>query len=113
MFPANDMHGVDYIIPDFRWLEERKDIKLHGVAFTHGHEDHIGAVQHVIRSFPGIPLYATPLTSGLLHVKLKNARLLKSAKINTFDAGDSIKIGPFTLHSFTSAIAFPTASAMA
>lgn len=100
MFPANDMHGVDYIIPDYRWLEERDDIQLHGVAFTHGHEDHIGAVQHVMRSFPGIPLYATPLTSGLLQVKLKNARLLKSAKIHTFQAGDSIKIGPFTLHSF-------------
>ncbi len=100
MFPANDMHGVDYIIPDYRWLEERDDIQLHGVAFTHGHEDHIGAVQHVMRSFPGIPLYATPLTSGLLQVKLKNARLLKSAKIHTFQAGDVIKIGPFTLHSF-------------
>ena len=100
MFPANDMHGVDYIIPDYRWLEERDDIRLHGVAFTHGHEDHIGAVQHVIRSFPGIPLYATPLTSGLLQVKLKNARLLKSAEIHTFNGGDTIQIGPFTLHSF-------------
>ncbi len=52
MFPANDMHGVDYIIPDFRWLEERDDIRLHGICFTHGHEDHIGAVQHVVQSFP-------------------------------------------------------------
>ena len=100
MFPANDMHGVDYIIPDFRWLEERDDLTLHGVCFTHGHEDHIGAVSHVIKAFPGIPLYATPLTSGLLNVKLKNARLLKSAKLNTFDAGDKIEVGPFKLESF-------------
>ena len=100
MFPANDMHGVDYIIPDFRWLEERDDIRLHGICFTHGHEDHIGAVTHLVKAFPDLPLYATPLTSGLLQVKLKNARLLKSTELNTFEAGDTIKIGPFKLESF-------------
>ena len=100
MFPANDMHGVDYIIPDFRWLEERDDIRLHGVAFTHGHEDHIGAVQHLVRAFPDLTLYATPLTTGLLQVKLKNARLLKTTDIKTFEAGDIINIGPFKLESF-------------
>ena len=100
MFPANDMHGVDYIIPDFRWLEERDDIRLHGICFTHGHEDHIGAVTHLVKAFPDLPLYATPLTAGLLQVKLKNARLLKTTDLNTFDAGDTIKIGPFKLESF-------------
>lgn len=100
MFPANDMHGVDYIIPDFRWLEERDDIRLHGICFTHGHEDHIGAVTHLVKAFPDLPLYATPLTSGLLQVKLKNARLLKTTDLNTFEAGDTIKIGPFKLESF-------------
>ncbi len=100
MFPANDMHGVDYIIPDFRWLEERDDIRLHGACFTHGHEDHIGAVQHLVRAFPRMPLYATQLTAGLLQVKLKNARLLKTTKLHTFNAGDIIKMGPFKLESF-------------
>lgn len=100
MFPANDMHGVDYIIPDFRWLEERDDIKLHGVCFTHGHEDHIGATAHLVRAFPDMPLFATPLTAGLLQVKLKSARLLKTAAINTFEAGDKIQVGPFKLESF-------------
>ncbi len=100
MFPANDMHGVDYIIPDFRWLEEREDIRLHGVCFTHGHEDHIGAVTHLVKAFPELPLYATPLTAGLLQVKLKNARLLKTTDLNTFEAGDTIQIGSFKLESF-------------
>ncbi len=100
MFPANDMHGVDYIIPDFRWLEEREDIRLHGVCFTHGHEDHIGAVTHLVKAFPELPLYATPLTAGLLQVKLKNARLLKTTDLNIFEAGDTIQIGPFKLESF-------------
>ena len=100
MFPANDMHGVDYIIPDFRWLEERDDIRLHGICFTHGHEDHIGAVAHVVKAFPDLPLFATPLTAGLLQVKLKNARLLKTTNLHTFEAGDVIKMGPFKLESF-------------
>ena len=100
MFPANDMHGVDYIIPDFRWLEERDDIKLHGVCFTHGHEDHIGATAHLIKAFPDLPLFATPLTAGLLQVKLKSARLLKTTKLNIFEAGDKIQVGPFKLESF-------------
>lgn len=100
MFPANDMHGVDYIIPDFRWLEERTDLRLHGICYTHGHEDHIGAVQHIVQSFPNLPLYATPLTTGLLKVKLKNAKLLKETEIRTFEAGDTIKVGPFSLESF-------------
>ena len=100
MFPANDMHGVDYIIPDFRWLVERDDIRLHGVCFTHGHEDHIGAIQHLVTAFPDLPLFATPLTAGLLQVKLKNARLLKTTKLNTFEAGDNVQIGPFKLESF-------------
>ncbi len=100
MFPANDMHGVDYIIPDFRWLEERDDIVLHGCCFTHGHEDHIGAVQHLAQAFPNLPLYATPLTRGLLQVKLKNARLLKQTDLRSFNAGDVLRIGPFKLHSF-------------
>lgn len=100
MFPANDMHGVDYIIPDFRWLEERTDLRLHGICYTHGHEDHIGAVQHIVQAFPDLPLYATPLTTGLLEVKLKNARLLKETEIRTFEAGDIIEVGPFRLESF-------------
>jgi len=100
MFPANDMHGVDYIIPDFRWLQERQDITLHGICFTHGHEDHIGAVRHLVQSFAGMPLFATPLTAGLLQVKLKNARLLKETTIIAFEAGDRLEVGPFKLDSF-------------
>ena len=100
MFPANDMHGVDYIIPDFRYLLERDDLKLHGIVYTHGHEDHIGAVAHVIDAFPGVPIYATPLTSALLEVKLRDAKLIEDTKINVFNAGDTLNAGPFKLESF-------------
>jgi ribonuclease J len=100
MFPANDMLGIDYIIPDFRYLQERKDLKLHGILYTHGHEDHVGATQHVVQAFPGVPIWATPLTAGLIQVKLQEAQVHGTTKINVFQAGDTIKVGPFNVESF-------------
>jgi ribonuclease J len=100
MFPANDMFGVDYIIPDFRYLQERKDLKIHGILYTHGHEDHVGATDHVVAAFPGVPIWATPLTAGLIDVKLREAQLQNTTRINVFTAGDIIKVGPFVVESF-------------
>jgi ribonuclease J len=100
MFPANDMLGVDYIIPDFRYLLDRKDLKVHGILYTHGHEDHTGGVAHVVDAFRGIPIYATPLTAALIEVKLRDARLDKETKINVFEAGDVLTVGPFRVESF-------------
>lgn len=100
MFPANDMLGVDYIIPDFRYLTERKDLTIHGILYTHGHEDHTGAVAHVVDSLRRIPLYATPLTAALLEVKLRDARLLNETTINVFKPGDDLQVGPFRIESY-------------
>ncbi len=100
MFPTNDMFGVDYIIPDFRYLLSREDLKLHGILYTHGHEDHTGAVAHVIESLPGTPIYATPLTAALLQVKLQDARVKDKTEVNVFQPGDILKVGPFKVESF-------------
>ena len=104
MFPANDMFGVDYIIPDFQYLRQRNDLKIHGILYTHGHEDHIGAVAHVVEAFPDVPLYATPLTAGLLDVKLRDSSILTHMvdriQINVFTAGDTLQVGPFKAESF-------------
>jgi ribonuclease J len=100
MFPANDMFGVDYIIPDYRYLTERKDLNIHGILYTHGHEDHVGATQHVVQSFPGVPIWATPLTAGLIEVKLRDDHLEKITQMNVFQAGETIKVGPFSVESF-------------
>lgn len=100
MFPANDMFGIDYIIPDFRYLRDRKDLKIHGILYTHGHEDHTGAAAHVAGAFRDAPIYATPLTAALLEVKLRDGGLLNDVKINVFRAGDTIQAGPFKVESF-------------
>jgi ribonuclease J len=98
MFPENDMLGIDYIIPDFRYLLEKKDT-VRGIIITHGHEDHTGAIKHLMSEIDA-PVYATPLTRGLLEVKLKDARLLDRVKLNTIKAGDRVDIGPFGVEFF-------------
>lgn len=98
MFPENDMLGIDYIIPDFRSVLDRKG-RVRGIVVTHGHEDHTGAIDHVVEAFDA-PIYATPLTSGLLEVKLSRAGLLGRTKLNTVHAGTRVTIGPFDVEFF-------------
>jgi len=98
MFPDNDMLGIDYIIPDFQYLRSRKD-KIKGIVFTHGHADHIGAIHHLVEEFQA-PIYGTPLTLGLVKVKLARRGLLNSVKLNTVRAGEQVRIGPFNIHFF-------------
>ncbi len=99
MFPENDMLGIDYIIPDFRYLSEQHGLRVRGILITHGHEDHTGAIQHVVSAFPA-PIYATPLTAGLIEVKLRQARLLDSVSLNVFKAGDKLDLSPFWIEPF-------------
>ncbi len=93
MFPENDMLGIDYIIPDFQYLNDKSE-RVCGIIITHGHEDHIGAIQHVLDRIPA-PVYATPLTRGLVEVKLSRNGLLGKADLRTVKAGETIQIGPF------------------
>lgn len=98
MFPKNDMLGVDYIIPDYEYLKKKAN-RILGIFITHGHEDHIGAIQHVIADIPA-PIYATPLTRGLIEGKLMRNNAQHKAQIKTIQAGESTKIGPFHVEYF-------------
>ncbi|HQV69684.1 MAG TPA: ribonuclease J [Thermoflexales bacterium] len=99
MFPESDMFGIDAVIPDYTWLKEKRD-KIKGIVITHGHEDHTGAVAYVVKEFPGLPIYATPLTRGLLEVKLREAKALDRATLNTVPVDGSAQIGPFKIEFF-------------
>jgi len=97
MFPESDMPGVDYIIPDYRYLEGKED-RIRGIVITHGHEDHIGALPHFLQEF-NAPVYATKLTRGLIEVKL-NRNLQKRVKLQTMEPGDILRLGPFTVEPY-------------
>ncbi len=97
MFPESDMPGVDYIIPDYRYLKGKED-RIRGVVITHGHEDHIGALPHFLQEFDA-PVYATKLTRGLIEVKL-NRELQKRVKLQPMEPGDAVRLGPFTVEPY-------------
>jgi ribonuclease J len=97
MFPESDMPGIDYIIPDYDYLRNKKD-RLRGIVITHGHEDHIGALPHFLREFD-VPIYTTKLTRGLIEVKLSSG-LRKQVKLNTIKPGDVFNLGPFTIEPY-------------
>mgnify|MGYP001412478391 CR=1 FL=1 len=92
-FPDDEMYGIDIVIPDFSYLlENRKKIK--GMIVTHGHEDHIGAIPYLLKVLD-IPVYATRLPAGLIKSKLEEHGL--KGRLNIINAGDSIKMGIFTV----------------
>jgi ribonuclease J len=93
MFPENDMLGIDYIIPDLTYLSQNR-ARVRGIVITHGHEDHIGAIHHVLKE-ANAPVYATPLTRGLLEVKLARNGMAAKADLHTVQAGETVQIGPF------------------
>jgi ribonuclease J len=98
MFPENDMLGIDYIIPDFRYLLDRR-AKVRGIIVTHGHEDHTGAIRHVIEEIQA-PIYATALTIGLLENKLRRGGMPEGIDLHSIKAGEQIQIGPFQVEFF-------------
>lgn len=98
MFPKNDMLGVDYIIPDYEYLK-KKASQVRALVITHGHEDHIGAIQHFVEDFP-VPIYATPLTRGLIEGKLLRNNSKAKVQLKTIQAGEKSKIGVFTVEYF-------------
>lgn len=98
MFPENDMLGIDLVIPDVTYLLDNPEL-LKAIFLTHGHEDHIGALPYILPQVPA-SLYATPLTRGLIEVKLKEARLLAKTEIHTITTDSVIEIGPFTIEPF-------------
>ena len=93
IFPAEDMPGVDLVIPDITYLIKNKD-RIRGYAITHGHEDHIGASPYVLRDVPA-PVYGTRLTLALVENKLKEFRLTGVCPLNVIKPGDTVQMGVF------------------
>jgi len=94
-FPADDMYGIDLVIPDVTYLLDNID-KVKGFVITHGHEDHIGALPYVLKQM-NIPVYATRLTMGIIENKLKEHNLINNTKRKVVKFGQSINLGEFRI----------------
>src|SRR5256885_7643632 len=96
-FPEAELHGVDLVVCDYAYIGERLDTLL-GILFTHGHEDHIGGLPYLIMQLDPhdpIPIYGTPLTLGLISVKLKEDGMLGRVIQPAIRDGDRATPGPF------------------
>jgi ribonuclease J len=99
MFPDEEMPGIDLVIPDIRYLVERRS-RVRAILLTHGHEDHVGALPYVLRDFPDVPLYGTKLTLGLLRTKLKEHRLADRADLREISPGTPFQVGTASCDSY-------------
>ncbi len=109
-FPEEDMYGVGLVIPDFSYLVANQK-KLRGMFITHGHEDHIGSIPYCMQQV-NCPIHGTPMTNGLIKLKLEEHRLADKVKLITHKPGDVVKAGCFSVefihvnHSIADAVAF-------
>ncbi len=98
-FPEPEMLGIDLVIPDATYLAENRE-RVRAILITHGHEDHTGALPYVLPLLPGVPIYATRLTVGLVTGKLKEHKLLDSTPIRTVEPGQAFRVGASSVTGF-------------
>ena len=113
MFPDEDMLGIDYVIPDVSYLEDKKD-RIRGVVITHGHLDHIGGIPYLIGKLGFPTMYAAPLTVKLVEKRLEEFGLLGKAPLETVQIGkDVMQFGIFKVETFRLAHSIPDAMGLA
>lgn len=93
-FSDLDHFGVEFVIPDFTYLTERKD-KIKGFVITHGHEDHIGAIPFALKAGIKAPIYASPFSSLMIRERLKEHGLEQSTEIRTYKIGETLQFEGF------------------
>ena len=111
MFPEPNMYGVDLILPDFRWLIERRD-RVDGIVLTHGHEDHTGALRYLVKEV-NVPIYGSPLTVGFARHRLTEAKVAKDLTFIEVADGERRRIGPFEVEFIPVTHSVPSAHALA
>ncbi len=93
-FPKPDQLGVDLVLPDFSYVEERAD-QLEAVILTHGHEDHIGALPYLLRALGKTRVLGPRFALGLVRAKLDEHRVLDRAELIEVETGPGPQLGPF------------------
>lgn len=109
LFPEEEQPGVDLILPDFHYIEDRLD-KVEALVLTHGHEDHIGGVPYLLRKRPDIPLIGSKLTLAFAEAKCKEHHI--NPAMTVVQGRDKLKVGPFNLEFINVTHSIPDALAV-
>jgi ribonuclease J len=110
-FGDDSMPGIDVVMPDPAFIEERRD-DLAGIVLTHAHEDHLGAVADL---WPRLraPVYATPFAASVLRRKLAEAALTDAVPVTEIALGAKFTVAPFELEMITMTHSIPEPNALA
>lgn len=98
-FPDETMPGIDYIIPNTKYLEDNKK-RIRGVIITHGHLDHIGAIPYIMPKIGDPPIYTMKLTGELIKKRLEEFHLLGRSQIHEITKDDILTLGNFRVRFF-------------
>lgn len=98
-FPDETMPGIDYIIPNTKYLEDNKK-RIRGVIITHGHLDHIGAIPYIMPKIGDPPIYTMKLTGELIKKRLEEFHLLGRSQIHILNKDDVLTLGNFRVRFF-------------
>ncbi len=99
-FKEEDTPGIDYILPNTKYLEERKN-KIRAIIITHGHLDHIGGIPYIMERIGNPPLYTRALTSVMIRKRQDEFPHLKALDIRVVEKEDTIKIGGLKVKFFS------------
>lgn len=106
LFPGDDAPGVDYIIPDTTYLEERKQM-IRGVIITHGHLDHIGGVPYIQPKLGNPPIYTSLLTAVMIKKRQEEFPHLPKLNIQVVESKDTLRLGGFRVRFFETTHTIP------
>ncbi len=98
-FPDETTPGIDYIIPETKYLEDRKD-KIRAMFITHGHMDHIGAIPYLLAKLGDPPIYTMTLSAGMIDKRLEEFNLQGRVKLNALTVDDTVPVGNFQVKFF-------------
>src|SRR6202142_2540106 len=107
-FREDDTPGIDYILPNTKYLEDRRD-KIRGMFITHGHLDHIGGIPYIIDRIGYPPLYTRRLTSVMIKKRQEEFPNLKPLDIHEVEKEDTIRAGDFKVRFFSVTHTIPDA----
>jgi len=107
MFPDPEMMGIDLVIPDISYLQDRLD-RIKGIIITHGHQDHIGALPYLLPQL-NAPIYATRLTMGLIEGELKEQKVRDKVNLRVLPSDGSVTLGKFRVEFYPVSHSIPDA----